>query len=97
MTRAASPLSPRRPASRSRTVTCTDAFGLSKQFEGWRAEGRAAGQRERKRLERDLHDGAQQRLIALSLDLSLLEEGLTGRPRNARSGSIGPGRRLPRL
>jgi signal transduction histidine kinase len=32
-----------------------------------------AGQSERKRLERNLHDGAQQRLVALSLELSLLE------------------------
>jgi signal transduction histidine kinase len=35
-----------------------------------------AGQKERQRLERNLHDGAQQRLIALSLDLRLLEERL---------------------
>jgi signal transduction histidine kinase len=35
-----------------------------------------AGQEERKRLERNLHDGAQQRLVALSLELSLLEERL---------------------
>lgn len=34
------------------------------------------GQKERQRLERNLHDGAQQRLIALSLQLSLLEERL---------------------
>jgi signal transduction histidine kinase len=34
------------------------------------------GQKERQRLERNLHDGAQQRLIALSLELSLLEERL---------------------
>ena len=33
-----------------------------------------AGQKERQRLERDLHDGAQQRLIALSLELSLLRQ-----------------------
>ena len=33
-----------------------------------------AGQRERQRLERNLHDGAQQRLIALSLDLRMLEQ-----------------------
>jgi signal transduction histidine kinase len=33
-----------------------------------------AGQRERQRLERDLHDGAQQRLIALSIGLRTLEE-----------------------
>jgi signal transduction histidine kinase len=31
----------------------------------------AAGDAERQRLERDLHDGAQQRLVALSLSLSL--------------------------
>jgi signal transduction histidine kinase len=39
-----------------------------------------AGQRERQRLERNLHDGAQQRLIALSLDLSLLEDRLAADP-----------------
>jgi signal transduction histidine kinase len=38
------------------------------------------GQRERQRLERNLHDGAQQRLIALSLELSLLEEQLADDP-----------------
>jgi signal transduction histidine kinase len=32
-----------------------------------------AAQDERRRLERDLHDGAQQRLVALSLELSLLQ------------------------
>ena len=37
-----------------------------------------AGQLERERLERDLHDGAQQRLIALSLELGLLEGRLDG-------------------
>jgi signal transduction histidine kinase len=31
-----------------------------------------AGQRERQRLERNLHDGAQQRLVGLSLELGLL-------------------------
>lgn len=33
-----------------------------------------AGRRERQRLERDLHDGAQVQLVALSLQLGLLEE-----------------------
>jgi signal transduction histidine kinase len=37
-----------------------------------------AGQEERERLERNLHDGAQQRLIALSLELGLLKEKLDG-------------------
>jgi signal transduction histidine kinase len=35
-----------------------------------------AGQKERQRLERNLHDGAQQRLVALSLDLRMLEQRL---------------------
>jgi signal transduction histidine kinase len=39
-----------------------------------------AGREERQRLERNLHDGAQQRLIALSLELSLLEERLGNDP-----------------
>ena len=39
-----------------------------------------AGQRERQRLERDLHDGAQQRLVALALDLGVLEGRLHADP-----------------
>jgi len=39
-----------------------------------------AGQKERQRLERNLHDGAQQWLIALSLELSLIEKQLAGDP-----------------
>ena len=39
-----------------------------------------AGQKERQRLERDLHDGAQQRLVALSLELGRLEERLRDDP-----------------
>ena len=44
------------------------------ELRGSRARIVEAGQKERQRLERNLHDGAQQRLIALSLELSLLEE-----------------------
>jgi signal transduction histidine kinase len=47
-------------------------------LQGSRARVIDAGQKERQRLERNLHDGAQQRLIALSLQLSLLEERLEG-------------------
>ncbi len=47
---------------------------------GSRARMVEAGHRERKRLERDLHDGAQQRLIALSLELGVLGEGLHSDP-----------------
>jgi signal transduction histidine kinase len=50
------------------------------ELRGSRARVLEAGQRERQRLERDLHDGAQQRLIALSLDLGVLEARLDGDP-----------------
>jgi signal transduction histidine kinase len=44
------------------------------ELRGSRARILEAAQNERQLLERNLHDGAQQRLIALSLNLSLLEE-----------------------
>jgi signal transduction histidine kinase len=50
------------------------------ELRGSRARVIEAGQKERQRLERDLHDGAQQRLVALSLDLSVLESRLGGDP-----------------
>jgi signal transduction histidine kinase len=40
----------------------------------------AAGDRERRRLERDLHDGAQQRLVALALEFGLLRAQAQSRP-----------------
>ena len=48
------------------------------ELRGSRARIVEAGQSERQRLERDLHDGAQQRLIALSLELKMLESELDG-------------------
>jgi signal transduction histidine kinase len=48
------------------------------ELRGSRARVIDAAQKERQRLERNLHDGAQQRLIALSLQLSLLEARLEG-------------------
>src|SRR5207249_10238858 len=48
------------------------------ELKGSRARVIEAGQRERQRLERNLHDGAQQRLIALSLELSLLGKQMAG-------------------
>jgi signal transduction histidine kinase len=50
------------------------------ELRGSRARVIEAGQKERQRLERNLHDGAQQRLIALSLRLGLLEKRLRGEP-----------------
>ena len=53
------------------------------ELQGSRARIVEAGRNERKRLERNLHDGAQQRLIALSLELSLLEDELEDDPETA--------------
>jgi signal transduction histidine kinase len=50
------------------------------ELRGSRERVLEAGQKERQRLERNLHDGAQQRLIALSLDLSMLEQRLGDDP-----------------
>ncbi|MEU4425937.1 histidine kinase [Actinoplanes sp. NPDC024001] len=46
------------------------------EVRGSRARVVEAGRRERRRLERDLHDGAQQRLIGLSMRLGVLEARL---------------------
>jgi len=50
------------------------------ELRGSRTRVIEAGQKERQRLERNLHDGAQQRLIALSLSLSLLEKKVPEQP-----------------
>ena len=50
------------------------------ELKGSRARIIEATQTERQRLERDLHDGAQQRLVALSLELGLLEQRFGGDP-----------------
>ncbi|MEZ0284868.1 MAG: sensor histidine kinase [Thermoleophilia bacterium] len=50
------------------------------ELKGSRARVIEAGQSERQRLERNLHDGAQQRLIALSLELGMLEQRVAADP-----------------
>jgi signal transduction histidine kinase len=50
------------------------------ELRGSRARILEAEQRARMDLERDLHDGAQQRLVALSLELATLERDLAGYP-----------------
>jgi signal transduction histidine kinase len=50
------------------------------ELRGSRARIVEAAQNERQLLERNLHDGAQQRLIALSLNLSLLRARINGDP-----------------
>ena len=51
------------------------------ELQGSRVRVFEASRQERQRLERDLHDGAQQRLVALSLELGLLVETYDGRSR----------------
>lgn len=45
----------------------------------------AAADDERRRIERDLHDGAQQRLVTLALQLSLVGRQIRGDPSGPRS------------
>ena len=51
---------------------------------GSRARIVEAGDAERRRLERNLHDGAQQRLVSLALQLRMVEGGLEKNPARAR-------------
>jgi signal transduction histidine kinase len=51
---------------------------------GSRARIVEAGDSERRRLERNLHDGAQQRLVSLALQLRMVEGGLEANPDRAR-------------
>ena len=53
------------------------------ELRGSRVRILQAEQRERRRLERDLHDGAQHRLVALSLDLGELRDRVSGDPKLA--------------
>jgi signal transduction histidine kinase len=64
----------RRPAKDARIET----------LEHTRARSVEVAVDERKRLERDLHDGAQQRLVALGLDLGLALEAFDDDPARAR-------------
>jgi signal transduction histidine kinase len=57
-----------------------DLAAQLEEVKGSRLRAVEAGQEERKRLERNLHDGAQQRLVALSLQLKLLEKQIGEQP-----------------
>jgi signal transduction histidine kinase len=54
------------------------------ELEDSRAKVIEVGLAERRRLERDLHDGAQQRLVALGLQVSMARARLDGDPAGAR-------------
>jgi signal transduction histidine kinase len=53
------------------------------RVEASRAAAVDAGEAERRRIERDLHDGAQQRLVALAMDLGQAREKLDSNPEEA--------------
>jgi signal transduction histidine kinase len=57
------------------------------ELRGSRARIVEAGDSERRRLERNLHDGAQQRLVALALQLRLLENRVRDDPHAAEMAS----------
>jgi signal transduction histidine kinase len=59
-----------------------------------RARMLAFGLNERRRLERDLHDGAQQRLVSLALDLRLAQAAIREDPDRAETLLSGAGREL---
>ncbi len=54
------------------------------RLETTRSQAVDAAEGERRRIERDLHDGAQQRLIALAMDLGMAREKLAADPETAR-------------
>jgi signal transduction histidine kinase len=55
------------------------------ELRGSRVRVIEAGQKERQRLERNLHDGAQQRLVALSLELTMLKRRFDADPETSTS------------
>ena len=78
--------SPRRRRSRSRTRGCTPSRRRgSPSCKASRERIVAAGDAERRRLERNLHDGAQQRLVGIALQLRLLQRRLRDDPSRASS------------
>ena len=58
----------------------TELRARLQDLQGSRMRVIEAAQRERARLERDLHDGAQQRLVALALELGMLSQTLDADP-----------------
>jgi signal transduction histidine kinase len=65
-------------AATTATVVAVKNGALEGELQDARARVLEAGDAERRRIERDLHDSAQQRLVALRIGLSLATEQLTG-------------------
>jgi signal transduction histidine kinase len=76
-------------AAASATVLAVENGNLEGEARDSRARILAAGQDERRRLERDIHDGTQQRLTALRIHLSLASEQLDGPEQRAMIEQLG--------
>jgi PAS domain S-box-containing protein len=66
----------------AQALSNADAY---EKLAGSRARIVEAGDAERRRLERNLHDGAQQRLVSLALQLRMVEGSLEANPDRARA------------
>ena len=89
------------PATEPRLVEFTDIVATAianaesrVQLAASRARVVAAGDEMRRRIERDLHDGAQQRLVSLALELRLARESVPEELPALRAGTRTPGTRL---
>jgi signal transduction histidine kinase len=71
------------------TLLAVEQGHLAGELRASRARTIAAGEAERRRIERDLHDSAQQRLVAVRIELSLTREQLQGTPEEAALRRLG--------
>jgi len=68
----------------SRGVTAAELEERVDELETTRSWAIEVAEAERRRIERDLHDGAQQRLVALAMDLGMAKQKLDSDPEGAR-------------
>ena len=73
------------PTSRSRPASVLRNVRLIAELRASRQRMVAAGDAERRRLERNLHDGAQQQLVALAINLRLAQDLVADDPEQART------------
>jgi signal transduction histidine kinase len=76
-------------AAASATALAVEHGNLEGELRDSQARILAAGDAERRRIERDLHDSAQQRLVALRIHLSMAGEGLGGPDRQTLVDRLG--------
>lgn len=73
----------------SEAAVVAAAEAAAEQAEAGRAAALGSAEAERRRIERDLHDGAQARLVALAADLGMAEERFDRDPEGARALLVG--------